>query len=97
MPDTASPASFRYRFGSLMQAYRLIAYDVPVARLLETRRRIQNMVAADAAIAAEVPRPASPRSSPRQGRRAANLQIQRGCALCALPNTKQRLRGSRDR
>jgi hypothetical protein len=42
-PDTASPASFRYRFGSLMQAYRLIGYDVPVARLVETRRRIQSM------------------------------------------------------
>jgi hypothetical protein len=42
-PDTASPASFRHRFGSLMQAYRLIGYDVPVARLVETRRRIQNM------------------------------------------------------
>jgi hypothetical protein len=25
---SASPASFRHRFGSLMQAYRLVGYDV---------------------------------------------------------------------
>ena len=42
-PGVASPASFRYRFGSLMEAYRLIGYEVPVAKLVETRRRIQNM------------------------------------------------------
>ena len=36
-----SPASFRYRFGSLMHAYELIGYDVPVARLVATRKRIQ--------------------------------------------------------
>src|SRR5579862_3538953 len=38
-----SPASFRYRFGSLMRAYELIGYDVPVARLVATRKRIQGM------------------------------------------------------
>ena len=38
-----SPASFRYRFGSLMRAYELIGYDVPVARLVATRKRIQAM------------------------------------------------------
>jgi DNA invertase Pin-like site-specific DNA recombinase len=38
-----SPASFRYRFGSLMRAYELIGYDVPVAKLVVTRRRIQDM------------------------------------------------------
>ncbi len=42
-PGAPSPSSFRHRFGSLMEAYRLIGYDVPVARLVETRRRIQNM------------------------------------------------------
>jgi hypothetical protein len=42
-PGATSPASFRYRFGSLMRAYELIGYNVPVARLVETRRRIQNM------------------------------------------------------
>ena len=38
-----SPASFRYRFGSLMRAYELIGYDVPVARLVATRKRIQGV------------------------------------------------------
>ena len=42
-PGATSPASYRQRFGSLMEAYRLIGYDVPVARLVETRRRIQHM------------------------------------------------------
>jgi hypothetical protein len=37
------PASYRQRFGSLMEAYRLIGYDVPIAELVETRRRIQTM------------------------------------------------------
>ena len=36
-----SPASFRYRFGSLLNAYRLIGYDVPVAKLVATRKRVQ--------------------------------------------------------
>jgi hypothetical protein len=36
-----SPALFRYRFGSLMRAYELIGYDVPIARLVVTHRKIQ--------------------------------------------------------
>jgi len=42
-PGSTSPASFRYRFGSLMRAYELIGYDVPIARLAVTRRKIQAM------------------------------------------------------
>jgi DNA invertase Pin-like site-specific DNA recombinase len=42
-PGAPSPSSFRHRFGSLMAAYRLIGYNVPVAKLVETRRRIQHM------------------------------------------------------
>jgi DNA invertase Pin-like site-specific DNA recombinase len=41
IPSVSSPASFRCRFGSLLRAYQLIGYDVPVARLVVTRRRIQ--------------------------------------------------------
>jgi DNA invertase Pin-like site-specific DNA recombinase len=42
-PGATSPASFRYRFGSLLRAYQLIGYDVPVAKLVITRRRIQGL------------------------------------------------------
>ena len=41
--DTTPAGSLRRRFGSLMQAYDLIGYHVPIAQLVQTRKRIQSM------------------------------------------------------
>ena len=42
-PGTTPPTSYRYRFGSLMRAYELIGYKGPIAQLVTTRRRIQEL------------------------------------------------------
>jgi Recombinase len=43
IPGAALPALYRYRFGSLVNAFQLIGYEKYVSKLVVTRRRVQEM------------------------------------------------------